>query len=179
MSAVGGSLAGVSHEHAFDFLHGTWEVRHSVRRGRLDGNDEWDELQGRAVCAPILAGAGNLDQIWLPHRSVIGATLRLFDAEQDCWRLHWSTSDAARLDPPLEGRFDDGVGLFGGHDVLDGRAIDVRFVWDEIGPDRARWTQSFALRGSGEWEPNWVMRFERASATAASATTDALALASS
>lgn len=161
---------------AFDFLHGTWDVRHAVRRGRLVGSTDWEEHHGRAVCAPLLDGAGNLDQIWLPDRSVIGATLRLHDAVDDRWRLHWSTSDGARLDPPLVGRFEDGVGRFAGSDVLDGQPINVRFVWDDIGPDRARWTQSFAPAGSGDWEANWVMSFSRVATAAASATTDPLDL---
>ncbi|GAB4065716.1 hypothetical protein GCM10028777_16180 [Angustibacter speluncae] len=165
-----------SSAHAFDSLHGTWAVHHAVRRGRLDGVHDWDTYDGRAVCAPILDGAGQLDQIWLPHRGVIGSTLRLYDRVTDTWRLHWSTSDAARLDPPLEGRFVDGVGTFTGTDELDGRAIDVRFVWDRIGPTRARWTQSFAWSGSGEWEPNWTMDFDRISSDATSATTGRLDL---
>ena len=60
--------------------------------------------------------------------------------------------------------------------MLDGREIDVRFVWDEIAPDQARWTQSFAPRGTEAWEPNWVMRFSRTSADGAAATTADLAL---
>ena len=151
----------------FDFLHGSWDVRHSVRRRRLEGCDDWDDVTGRAVCAPILDGVGNLDQIRLPHREAVGATLRLFDQEAGVWRLHWSASDSPRLESPLEGAFVDGVGTFFGTNVLDGRDIDVRFVWDDIGPSRARWTQSFAPAGTGDWEPNWVMRFARTPVDAA------------
>lgn len=163
-------------QRAFDFLFGTWEVGHTIRRGRLAGSEEWDEHRGRAVCAPILGGVGNLDQVWLPHRSLLGVTLRLFDADAGRWRLHWSDSSTGRLDPPLEGSFVDGVGTFLGTDVLDGQPIDVRFVWDEIGPEQARWTQAFAPAGSAEWEVNWVMRWRRTSAYAAAASTEELGL---
>ena len=160
-----------SQPRAFDFLHGTWSVRHALRRGRLEGTDEWDQHVGGAVCAPILGGTGQLDQIWLPHRGQLGSTLRLYDGEADVWRLHWSASDTGRLDPALEGRFVDGVGLFLGRDELDGRAIDVRFVWDEITDRHARWTQSFAWAGTDAWEANWTMDFDRVSDHAASAST--------
>ena len=161
---------------AFDFLHGTWSVQHRLRRGRLEGTDQWDTFFGRATCAPVLDGLGQLDQIWLPHREAIGSTLRLWDEQTDRWSLHWSSSDAARLDPPLEGRFVDGVGTFSGRDVLRGDPIDVRFTWDDVTPEQAQWIQAFAWAGSGEWEPNWVMRFSRVSHDAASATTDVLDL---
>lgn len=164
------------HVNAFDFLHGSWTVEHSLRRDRLAGSSEWDHRTGWAVCAPILGGAGQLDQIWLPHRDAIGCTLRLFDSVTDRWRLHWSSSDAPRLDPPLEGRFDNGVGHFTGRDDLRGRPIDVRFVWDQITHDHARWTQSFAWAESTQWEPNYVMEFRRTSEHAASATTGPLPL---
>jgi len=169
-------MTSLTQSSAFDFLHGSWAVEHALRRGRLDGTARWDTLHGRAVCAPILAGVGQLDQIWLPHRMAVGATLRLYDEQADCWRLHWSSSDAARLDPPLEGRFVDGVGTFFGHDVLRGEPIDVRFTWDDVGPANARWTQAFAPAGTRRWEPNWIMRFTRTSYDAASAATGPLDL---
>lgn len=164
------------HVRAFDFLHGSWSVQHSLRRDRLAGASEWDDRPGWAVCAPILRGTGQVDQIWLPHREAIGCTLRLFDPTVDRWRLHWSSSDAPRLDPPLEGSFENGVGRFYGRDELRGRPIDVRFVWDQITDRHARWTQSFAWAESGEWEPNYVMAFNRTSEHAASATTGRLPL---
>jgi len=42
----------------------------------------------------------------------------------------------------------------------------VRFLWERLGPDRARWSQDFALAGAagapdGPWETNWVMEFSR------------------
>jgi hypothetical protein len=44
--------------------------------------------------------------------------------------------------------------------------VRVRFLWERLGPDRARWSQDFALAGTdgapdGPWETNWVMEFSR------------------
>ncbi|MET3963270.1 hypothetical protein ABIE44_003204 [Marmoricola sp. OAE513] len=147
--------------HGFDFLHGSWRVDHRVLRERLAGCTDWDAFSSTAACTAILGGVGNLDQIELPHRSTTGATLRLYDAAADHWTLHWTTSGSGRLDPPMTGRFTDGVGTFLGTDRHDGAPIDVRFVWDEVTASSARWTQSFAPSGSGSWETNWVMVFSR------------------
>lgn len=163
-------------ERDFDFLHGSWDVRHSFLRERLAGSEDWDHASGRAVCAPILDGAGNLDQIGLPHRDAVGATLRLFDRDAGVWRLHWLASDSPRLEPPMEGSFTQGVGTFFGADHLDGRAIVVRFLWDDIGRRHARWTQAFSLTGTEQWEPNWIMEFTRTSDAADSATTATIEL---
>ena len=67
-------------------------------------------------------------------------------------------------------------GRFQGEDVLGGRPIDVRFVWDRITDRGARWTQLFAWAGSDEWEANWTMDFERVSSDAAAASTTPLDL---
>jgi hypothetical protein len=159
---------------AFNFLHGAWSVRHRILKERLVGSDEWGEYEGYAVCAPVLTGVGNFDQIWLPHRKAMGATLRLFDEASGEWTIHWAASDAPRLDSPMVGAFHNGVGVFMGEDQFEGRPVEVRFVWDEITQDSARWAQALAPQGTKEWESNWVMRFRRTSAEAHSASTQSL-----
>jgi hypothetical protein len=155
----------------FDFLFGTWAVEHRFRRRWLDDCDEWDELPGGAVCAPVLGGGGNVDQIWVEGRGVVGATFRLYDVDAGHWTIHWGSAGAGRLDPPMTGRFADGVGTFHGEDVHGDRPVAVRFVWDDISPTTARWTQAFAPSGKRDYEDNWVMRFQRVSTEADSATT--------
>ena len=60
----------------------------------------------------------------------------------------------------MHGGFAGDRGEFHGTDTDDGREIQVRFVWERLGPDQARWSQAFALVG-GEWELNWVMEMRR------------------
>lgn len=160
--------------HDFDFLFGTWQVRHRRLRRRLAGSDDWDEFEGWARCAPVLGGVGNFDQISVPATDAIGASLRLFDAAAGTWSIHWISSLTGRLDPVMTGTFREGVGTFYGADVHDDIPISVRFIWDEIGPSTARWAQAFAPAGSDDWETNWVMSFTRTSREGHAATTDDL-----
>lgn len=145
----------------FDFLHGTWTVHHRRLRDRMVGSDHWEEFDGTTVCAPILGGLGNFEQVWMPARNAIGATLRLFDRDAEQWSIYWASSLTGRLEPPVTGRFHDGVGTFLGYDVHDGQPVRVRFVWDEISPTTARWNQAFAPADTDNWETNWVMRLTR------------------
>lgn len=153
----------------FDFLYGTWNVRHRRRRERLVGGAEWDEFDGVTICAPVLGGVGNFEQAWMPALGVIGAAFRLRDEATGTWSIHRASDQTGRLDPPVVGAFVDGVGTFVGTDTHDGATIDVRFVWDEITDRTARWTQSWAPAGTGNWEPNWVMEFVRVTAHAPAA----------
>jgi hypothetical protein len=145
----------------FDFLHGTWTVHHRRLRDRMVGSDDWEEFDGTTVCAPILGGLGNFEQVWMPARNAIGATLRLFDRDAEQWSIYWASSLTGRLEPPVTGRFHDGVGTFLGDDVHDGQPVRVRFIWDEISPTTARWNQAFAPADADDWETNWVMRLTR------------------
>ena len=58
------------------------------------------------------------------------------------------------------GGFDGAVGTFEGPDTDDGRPITVRFRWDVVDDDHARWQQAFSEDGE-TWETNWIMEFTR------------------
>lgn len=149
---------------AFDFLHGSWNVRHRRLRERLVGDTRWDAFEGTSACRPVIGGLGNVDDnlIGLPAGAYRAVTLRLFDRATGLWSIWWADGRTMRLDPPLQGRFTDGVGLFHGDDVLDGRPIRVRFVWSRTGADVARWEQAFSADAGRSWETNWIMDFVRA-----------------
>jgi hypothetical protein len=53
------------------------------------------------------------------------------------------------------------VGVFEGHDVLDGRPIVVRYTWSHITKSSARWEQDFSPDEGRTWEKNWVMQMTR------------------
>lgn len=71
-----------------------------------------------------------------------------------------SSSGAGRLEPPVHGRFNDGVGTFYGQEHLAGQDVQVRFIWSGITATTARWQQAFRV-GGGDWDTNWVMTFTR------------------
>jgi hypothetical protein len=141
----------------FDFLHGRWRVHHRRLRERLTGCAEWITLTSTAECRPVLGGIGNVDSITLADAE--GLTVRLYDLERRVWTIHWADSRKGRLDPPLEGSFKNGVGLFFGDDQHEGRPVRVRFLWNASGTPR--WEQAYSIDGGATWETNWIMDFER------------------
>jgi hypothetical protein len=148
----------------FDFLFGRWSVHHH-KLTRYDGSD-WLDFDGVGEARPVLAGTGNVDTCaaTLPDgTSFEGFTLRLYDPEADLWRIWWSsTTRPGRFDPPVEGRFRDGRGVFVGEDEIDGKPALVRFLWSAITPTSARWEQEFSFDDGVTWDPvNWVMDFTR------------------
>jgi hypothetical protein len=147
----------------FDFIHGSWRVRHRRLAERLAGSSEWLEFGGRMHAEPILGGLGNFDQnvIELPDGHYEACTLRLFHRDNGQWSLHWIDGRDPKIDAPLFGVFNDGVGIFHGDDSFRGRAIKLRFRWEQLAPDHARWDQAFSADGGSSWEINWVMEFTR------------------
>jgi hypothetical protein len=148
----------------FDFLLGQWVIHNrKLADTRRPGCTEWIEFPAEGHCRPILGGLGNIDSFVaadLPGRGGYeGMTLRLFDPQADLWRIWWaSTGMPGRLDPPMEGRFVDGHGIFFGDDELEGRALKVRFDWTSSAQS-TRWEQSFSYDAGRTWEKNWIMSF--------------------
>jgi hypothetical protein len=151
----------------FDFLFGRWTVHH---RKLADVQDpectDWIEFDSDGEARPVLGGIGNVDTVsaTLPDgREFQGLTLRLYEPGADLWRIWWSsTGRPGKLDPPVEGRFRDGTGVFTGPDTIGGRPAVVRYLWSRITPVSARWEQDFSFDGGTTWDPpNWIMTFER------------------
>ncbi|MGH6884941.1 MAG: DUF1579 domain-containing protein [Geminicoccales bacterium] len=149
--------------HDFDFLVGRWSVAHRRLRRRLANDAQWDEFAGRSELRPIVGGLANIDDniLELPAGTYRAATLRVFDPATGLWSIWWIDGRNPRLEPPVHGRFENGVGTFLGDDVFDGRPIRVRFLWSEIAPRSARWEQAFSTDGGAAWETNWIMTFKR------------------
>lgn len=151
----------------FDFLHGTWQIEHRALADRADpACEDWEAFSGTAVALPVLDGLGNVDRIMVPEPPsgppFEGCSVRLFDTETRTWRIFWaSTNRPGHLDPPVEGRFTDGVGHFDGRDELGGRPVRVRFEWKDITDTRARWEQFFSFDDGLTWKHNWTMDWSR------------------
>jgi hypothetical protein len=158
----------------FDFLFGRWRVHNERLRERLAGSTDWQCFDAIAECRPILGGAGNIDEFVTDEFEptvFFGMTLRLFDRATQRWSIYWASDRSGRLEPPVIGGFEEGIGRFDGDDVHDGRPVRVRFVWSVPGPDRAHgeqahWEQAFSADGGRTWETNWRMHFTRLAAEA-------------
>jgi hypothetical protein len=148
----------------FDFLIGRWSVAHRRLRRRLEGDTRWDRFGGTCEMRLLLGGLGNIDDniIALPDGTYRGSALRLFDPATTRWSIWWMDSRAPGLQPPVHGRFENGVGTFRGDDTLRGRPIRVRYVWSDIAATHARWVQAFSPDAGATWEENWIMEFTRA-----------------
>lgn len=148
--------------HDFDFIHGRWQVQNERLTQRLAGSDEWQVFNATSECRPILDGLGNLEEFhtgW--NGGYEGIALRLCDIAAAEWRIHWSSNRSGVLDPPVSGRFEDGVGTFYGDDQHEGRPVRVRFQWNHTSINTAHWRQAFSIDGGASWETNWHMWFRR------------------
>jgi len=151
--------------HDFDFLFGDWHVTHRRLATRLRGAGDWVSFEGSGHCEPRLDGLVNVEQLDCPSQGFSGMTVRAFDLAQRQWSIHWISSQRGVVEPPVHGGFDGHSGEFYGHDVEGGQQVLVRFRWQNLPPDAARWEQAFSLDGA-QWELNWVMDFRRQRAAA-------------
>jgi hypothetical protein len=170
---LAGGLAGLSRAassaprppgaEGFDFLLGSWDVRHRKLRARLAGSSDWHEFPGRLDVRPILGGLGNIDENVLedPQGRYLATSLRLFDRPSGTWAIYWIDGRFSTIDLPVVGRFDGAVGHFHGDDVLVGRPIRVRITYENLGAREARWSQAFSPDAGATWEVNWIMDFTR------------------
>jgi hypothetical protein len=159
--------AGATGVGDFDFLVGEWQVTHRFLRVKATGR-EWREVRGTARHRPLMGGRANLDEYTIdaPPGTYGALALRSFDPESRRWSIWWwdGRTPHADFDPPVQGRFEAGVGTFYGETSIDGKPVRVRFLWSSITPVSARWEQAYSSDGGATWEPNWIMTFQRRSA---------------
>ncbi|WBQ07282.1 hypothetical protein [Kribbella sp. CA-293567] len=145
----------------FDFLVGEWDTLNERRRPALGEPATWYEVPSRMKVTTFFDGAISFDEGWFPTEGFRGATLRLFDPSSRTWSIHWINSLRGKLESPVIGAFgDDGLGVFEGPEVWEGRPIDVRFVWTP-GTTEAAWEQFFSTDNGETWQSNWKMRHTR------------------
>ncbi|MGA8302357.1 MAG: hypothetical protein WA691_05700 [Thermoplasmata archaeon] len=94
-----------------------------------------------------------------PYRAV---AFRAFNPATKEWSIWWLDSRfPGRLDPPVVGHFESGVGTFFADDTFEGTSIRVRFLWTKTDSPRPHWEQAFSMDNGTTWETNWEMDFER------------------
>jgi len=147
----------------FDFQRGEWRVHHRVKRP----SGEWIEFDGTCRNRELIDGSANVEEHTFarPAGVTYGIALRAYDAATGQWAIWWVDSRAPHgtLDPPVKGRFENGVGTFLSEYVADGKTLHVRFIWSNITPKSAHWEQAQSSDGGKTWETNWLMEFERTS----------------
>src|SRR5437764_291308 len=132
-------------EHDFDFWIGRWSVHNEKLKGRLCGSTQWEIFPATAEASLLQRGLGNIDTF--VAGDFVGMTVRLFDRVAGLWRIYWADNVRHTFDPPVIGRFVDGVGIFEGDDQHEGTPVRVRFIWRHDAPRAARWEQAFSADG--------------------------------
>lgn len=152
--------------HDFDFLAGEWRVHHRRLKERLADNHEWVEFEGTCGMRKLMDGWANVDDnvLNMPDGAYRGIGLRTYDPKTGQWAIWWvdGRNPFGDLDPPVKGRFENGVGNFYSDDTLHGKKVRVRYTWSHITATTAQWDQAYSPDGGKTWEANWHMDFERA-----------------
>ena len=144
----------------FDWEIGTWTTRVRVRRNPLSGAaPDWAEYEGTSVVKPLMNGRANFVELSVTgaRGSIEGGALRLYNPQSRQWSLNFASLRDGMLTAPVFGGFDGrGRGLFYGQDMLNGRAILVRFIITQVSPREARFEQAYSVDGGQSWEDNWI-----------------------
>jgi hypothetical protein len=149
----------------FDFLFGSWKVKHRRLVDRLKNSHQWEEFDGTSTTSPVLGGFGNIEDnvLHFPNGSYNAIAIRSFNEATKLWAIWWLDGrNPHSLDVPVVGSFQNGVGTFLADDALEGTPIKVRFLWSQQSADQCLWQQAFSADGGETWETNWVMNFTRA-----------------
>ena len=144
----------------FDWEIGSWATHVRVLRNPLSGAaPDWAEFRGTSIVRSILDGRSNIVELSVkgPKGQIEGVALRLYNPQSHQWSLNYASLRSGTLTAPVYGGFDGkGRGLFYGQDMLDGRAILVRFIITSLSPNEARFEQSYSADGGSNWETNWI-----------------------
>lgn len=155
----------------FDYFEGAWTLHQRRLKARGAGSSDWEEFPGTLCMSRYLDGLATVDELWMPTKDWAGLTVRTFDREKRQWSIYWVSSANGRMGTPVVGGFVGDLGEFYGVDEDDGRPVKVRFKWDKIDADHARWEQAFSY-DDVSWETNWTADFVRDDAARLCESTD-------
>jgi hypothetical protein len=149
--------------HDFDFEFGVWKTHLRRRLNPLSGSTTWVEYEGTSVVRKAWNGAANLGELDVagPAGRIEGMSLRLYNPESRQWSVHFANRKAGVLGEAMVGGFAGGRGEFFNHELFNGRAIFVRFIFSDITPKSFRLEQAFSDDGGKTWEANWIATFTR------------------
>jgi len=143
----------------FDFFVGKWNLRNKKLVSRLNKCTEWIEFHSTQEMYKILNGLGNIDNFLATFNGVPfeGMSLRLFDPLTKLWSIYWADSNTGKMDPPVQGSFENKIGHFITKDIFEGSPILVAFRWDARDENNPIWSQAFSDDNGETWEWNWYM----------------------
>jgi hypothetical protein len=122
--------------HDFDYFAGAWATRQHRLKVRGTGGTEGEDFPATLCMTLYLGGMATVDELYMPTKDQAGLTLRTFDSQKHQWSIYWD----------------------------NGRPVKVRFTWNKIDQNHARWEQAFSY-DNRTWETNWTADFERADPT--------------
>jgi hypothetical protein len=142
----------------FDFEIGTWKTHLRRLVHPLTGSTTWVEYDGTTVVSKVWNGKANLVELDVtgPAGHIEALSLRLYNPDSHQWSLNFSNSAGGTMSVPTVGEFKNGRGEFYDQELLNGRAILVRFVIYDITPNSCRFEQAFSDDGGKTWEVNWI-----------------------
>lgn len=153
--------------HAFDFVAGKWKTHHRRLKERLAGSHEWVDFDGTQDAQLMMNGYANVDDnvFNMPSGAYSGVTLRAYDPKTGEWSIWWCDGrmPSAPIDPPVRGKFVNGIGTFTANDTFNGKPVVVRFIWHNLTPTTSHWEQAFSPDGGKTWETNWTTDFVKVS----------------
>jgi hypothetical protein len=162
----GYSLTRQGDKHDFDYFAGGWTTHQRRLKARGTAQQAWEEFPGTLCMTPYLDGMATVDEIYFPLKKTSGLTLRTFDPGKRQWSIYWVNSAIGQLDPvPMVGGFEGSHGEFYAEDRDNDMPIKVRYTWNKLDQNHARWEQAFSY-DDRTWETNWTADFERANTAA-------------
>jgi hypothetical protein len=154
------SAAERSGQRDFNWEIGIWATKVRVLRNPLSGKaPECEEYQGTSVVRPLLGGQANFVELSVEGAAgkIEGGSLRLYNPPARQWSLNYASLRNGTLTAPVYGGFDGhGRGVFYGQDMLNGRAILVRFIVTQVSEQEAHFDQDYSADGGTTWESNWI-----------------------
>jgi hypothetical protein len=149
-----------SGQQDFAWEHGSWTTWVRVLRNPLSGEPPlWAEYGGTSVVRPLLDGKANFVELSVsgPTGKIEGGSLRLYNPQSRQWSLNFASLRNGMITAPVFGGFDkQGRGIFVGQDMMEGRAILVRFVITRPSAFEAHFVQAYSGDGGATWETNWI-----------------------
>lgn len=145
-------------QNDFDFEIGTWTTSVRLLRNPMSGQaPDWAQYRGVSIVKGLQGGRANLVELSVSgtRGKIEGIAFRLYNPDARQWSLNYANLRNGLLTAPVYGQFNGERGVFYGQDLLDGRAVLIRFIITRISRQETHFEQAFSADGGKTWELNW------------------------